>query len=533
MCDVLANYLEDQYKNFTWVVITTDSSDGAYHSYNEDVYRCTFFDEAEKDVVIFGLQGPTYDRNALIETEAFKSQIRNTFLQVSKGHDGTVEELVLKAEKVFPAIKNYQTYVLQTEKEVFVRSRDVSLFHEFIRNYYVIVVKGSSSFDIAEVTQRVENLKLPSEAFSVQQSLQENKMYTGPPCTIITEPDKEQHFYHCKTCNIVTEDKAICRHCAKACHKQHELAYFKSTKLICFCGRKNGDKSVAKCVAVPNDPCTFITDQGRFKEQHWFRCKTCNMGANKGACLFCVKLCHREHEMIYAKFGTFHCDCGLNSTLACQFYPSNVTCKAVTDNGEYREQAWFRCKTCKMKEHFGLCYVCVKACHNQHEMGSAKFSFFVCDCEKLSVFSCKACPPKEWCSFVANRGEMTEQSWYRCNTCSMEEGIAICKICTKVCHPRHDIVEVGSYSSICDCGSSTGGDCKASSRAAPESSSESLSQSEPEAHASNVVVQPIPKAIQQKFNQFSWDCLAAHNAYRARHGSPPLVLAKWVSYNNY
>ena len=34
------------------------------------------------------------------------------------------------------------------------------------------------------------------------------------------------------------------------------------------------------------------------------------MVANNGVCEHCAKMCHAGHEIIYAKYAPFFCDCG-------------------------------------------------------------------------------------------------------------------------------------------------------------------------------------------------------------------------------
>jgi hypothetical protein len=51
-----------------------------------------------------------------------------------------------------------------------------------------------------------------------------------------------------------------------------------------------------------------------------------------------------------------------------------------------------------------------------------------------------------------------------------------------------------------------------------------------------VVAKPVEKKetikvdVNSKFDSFSRECLDAHNVYRKRHGSPPLVLSEWVGH---
>lgn len=46
-----------------------------------------------------------------------------------------------------------------------------------------------------------------------------------------------------------------------------------------------------------------------------------------GVCTICAKVCHKDHDVTYAKFGSFFCDCGAKEDGSCQvmFYFINIT----------------------------------------------------------------------------------------------------------------------------------------------------------------------------------------------------------------
>lgn len=58
-----------------------------------------------------------------------------------------------------------------------------------------------------------------------------------------------------------------------------------------------------------NRLCTFTLTQKEFVNQHWYHCHTCNMVDRVGVCTICAKVCHKDHDVSYAKFGSFFCDC--------------------------------------------------------------------------------------------------------------------------------------------------------------------------------------------------------------------------------
>lgn len=52
--------------------------------------------------------------------------------------------------------------------------------------------------------------------------------------------------------------------------------------------------------------------------QHWYHCHTCKMIDRVGVCSVCARVCHRGHDVTYAKFGNFFCDCGARESGSCQ-----------------------------------------------------------------------------------------------------------------------------------------------------------------------------------------------------------------------
>lgn len=61
--------------------------------------------------------------------------------------------------------------------------------------------------------------------------------------------------------------------------------------------------------SLSNKLCTFTLTQKEFVNQHWYHCHTCNMVDKVGVCSVCAKVCHKDHDLSYVKFGAFFCDC--------------------------------------------------------------------------------------------------------------------------------------------------------------------------------------------------------------------------------
>ncbi|CAH0559665.1 unnamed protein product [Brassicogethes aeneus] len=67
-----------------------------------------------------------------------------------------------------------------------------------------------------------------------------------------------------------------------------------------------------------NKLCTFTFTQKEFMNQHWYHCHTCRMLDGVGVCSICARVCHKGHDLSYAKFGNFFCDCGAKEDGSCQ-----------------------------------------------------------------------------------------------------------------------------------------------------------------------------------------------------------------------
>ncbi|KAL1517166.1 hypothetical protein ABEB36_000965 [Hypothenemus hampei] len=67
-----------------------------------------------------------------------------------------------------------------------------------------------------------------------------------------------------------------------------------------------------------NKLCTFTVTQKEFMIQHWYHCHTCRMLDGVGVCSICARVCHKGHDVSYAKYGNFFCDCGAKEDRSCQ-----------------------------------------------------------------------------------------------------------------------------------------------------------------------------------------------------------------------
>lgn len=64
--------------------------------------------------------------------------------------------------------------------------------------------------------------------------------------------------------------------------------------------------------------CTYTITKKDFMNQHWYYCHTCMMVERTGVCSVCARVCHRGHDLSYAKYGSFFCDCGAKEDGSCK-----------------------------------------------------------------------------------------------------------------------------------------------------------------------------------------------------------------------
>eukprot|EP00058_Branchiostoma_floridae_P006338 XP_002591826.1 hypothetical protein BRAFLDRAFT_125324 [Branchiostoma floridae] len=82
-----------------------------------------------------------------------------------------------------------------------------------------------------------------------------------------------------------------------------------------------------------NKLCTFTVTQKEFMNQHWYHCHTCKMNDGVGVCSICAKVCHRDHDVTYAKYGSFFCDCGAKEDGSCQALVKRMAVSSTSPNG--------------------------------------------------------------------------------------------------------------------------------------------------------------------------------------------------------
>lgn len=88
--------------------------------------------------------------------------------------------------------------------------------------------------------------------------------------------------------------------------------------------------------SLSNKLCTFTVTQKEFMNQHWYHCHTCHMLDGVGVCSVCARVCHKGHDLSYAKYGNFFCDCGAKADSSCQ---ALVKRQSATESGTNQAEA--------------------------------------------------------------------------------------------------------------------------------------------------------------------------------------------------
>ena len=70
------------------------------------------------------------------------------------------------------------------------------------------------------------------------------------------------------------------------------------------------DESVETEQELCKKLCTYTITEDTYMDQHWYYCFTCNLVFSDGVCTICAKVCHKGHEVTYARKSRFFCDCG-------------------------------------------------------------------------------------------------------------------------------------------------------------------------------------------------------------------------------
>ncbi|RWS17081.1 E3 ubiquitin-protein ligase UBR4-like protein [Dinothrombium tinctorium] len=89
-----------------------------------------------------------------------------------------------------------------------------------------------------------------------------------------------------------------------------------------------------------NKLCTFTVTQKEFMNQHWYHCHTCKMVDGVGVCTICARVCHKDHDVTYAKYGSFFCDCGAKTDGSCLALVKRVPTTNASEQSSYRLPAY-------------------------------------------------------------------------------------------------------------------------------------------------------------------------------------------------
>src|SRR5690348_6045363 len=59
-----------------------------------------------------------------------------------------------------------------------------------------------------------------------------------------------------------------------------------------------------------NIDCTYKKTGSKHQLQVWATCYDCFANKNEGACQYCLKNCHKNHNIGELQYSSFFCDCG-------------------------------------------------------------------------------------------------------------------------------------------------------------------------------------------------------------------------------
>ena len=82
----------------------------------------------------------------------------------------------------------------------------------------------------------------------------------------------------------------------------------------------------------------------------------------------------------------------------------NRLCTFTQTQKEFMNQHWYHCHTCKMVDGVGVCSVCAKVCHLEHDITYSKFGSFFCDCGAKEDGSCKSLVKRQTSATSTSRG---------------------------------------------------------------------------------------------------------------------------------
>ncbi|KAL5019292.1 hypothetical protein ScPMuIL_005014 [Solemya velum] len=93
--------------------------------------------------------------------------------------------------------------------------------------------------------------------------------------------------------------------------------------------------------SLNNKLCTFTITQKEFMNQYWYHCHTCKMVDGVGVCTVCAKVCHKDHDLTYAKFGSFFCDCGAKEDGSCKALVKRTSLSSMDHSDNMLSQSPF------------------------------------------------------------------------------------------------------------------------------------------------------------------------------------------------
>ena len=165
--------------------------------------------------------------------------------------------------------------------------------------------------------------------------------------------------------------------------------------------------------------CTSYEPVTKPAKQKQFECSTCMV---EKICQTCKRFCHKDHEVKFLEISSFICDCnsGENPCLS-----RIQTCSSIENYRRKTYQRMYKCTTCDIQE---LCRICMRTCHDGHNISFVAKSPFLCFCSKNKIpciFYCEKHPNLQRecaaCNYKGNdlciRTKIQDDTKHDCYSC--------------------------------------------------------------------------------------------------------------------
>lgn len=122
-------------------------------------------------------------------------------------------------------------------------------------------------------------------------------------------------------------------------------------------------------------------------------------------------------------------------------------CTFSATGEKFINQKYYYCNTCSLtaKECLGICEVCAKTCHKDHDVHIADYENIVSFCDCPGKCRCHCMPETNdlQCTSIETNGKRISQPMYCCNDCDDSGKLHICQNCAMKFHCGHKLTYLG------------------------------------------------------------------------------------------